>query len=51
MASGSEESPGWGKLKMYKCHPNIPVKTVVCVHCEDTYHVSDFNNKFKLKTE
>ena len=51
MASASEEPPDRGGLKMYKCHPNIPVKTVVCVYCEDTYHVSDFNNKFKLKNE
>ena len=51
MASVSEEPPDWGGLEMYKCHPNLPVKTVVCVYCEDTYHVSDFNNKFKLKNE
>ena len=51
MASVSEEPSDRGGLKMYKCHPNIPVKTVVCVYCEDTYHVSDFNNKFKLKNE
>ena len=34
-----------------KIKSNIPVKTVVCVYCEDTYHVSDFNNKFKLRNE
>ena len=51
MASASEEPPDRGGLKIYKCHPNIPVKTVVCVYCEDTYHVSDFTNQFKLKNE
>ena len=51
MASGSEQPPDGGELKMYKCHPNIPVKIVVYVCCEDTYHVSDFDNKFKLKNE
>ena len=51
MASASDEPPNRGGLKMYKCHPNTPVKTVVCVYCEDTYHVSDFNSKFKLKNE
>ena len=51
MASVSEEPPDRAGLKMYKCHPNIPVKIVVCVYCEDTYHDRDFNNKFKLKNE
>ena len=49
MAWVNEEPPDRRGLKMYKCHPNIPVKTVVCVYCEDTYHVSDFNNKLKNK--
>ena len=51
MASASEEPPDRRGLKMYKCHPNLPVKIVVYLYREDTYHVSDFNNKFKLKNE
>lgn len=35
--------------KSYKCHPSSKVNFVVCIICEDVYHLSDFNRLKKVK--
>lgn len=35
--------------KAYKCHPSTKANFVVCIVCEDVYHLSDFNRLKKVK--
>ncbi|XP_015601036.1 uncharacterized protein LOC107270492 [Cephus cinctus] len=38
MANSNKRPPDKSDLKYYKCHPNKPVKTVICIICENAYH-------------
>ena len=42
MASGRKQPPDKSGTKYYKCHPNTPVATVICIIYGGAYHKSDF---------
>lgn len=37
------EPPDKCSSKTFKCHPKIKTNFVVCIICEEVYHISDFN--------
>lgn len=42
MATSGKKPPDRGGGKFYKCHSDTRVNAVVCVICEDVYHINDF---------
>lgn len=40
--AGGKEPPDRNDDKTYKCHPKQKVTTVICLICDNNYHLSDF---------
>lgn len=40
--TGGKEPPDKDGAKTFKCHPKQGVTTVICLICNNNYHISDF---------
>ena len=48
--AAEEDPPDNYAGKSYKCHPKVQTSFVVCIICEEVYHISDYNRLKNTKT-